>query len=144
MRLPEEQRLKQQLKLRTIDMKPYFLLLLLFLCGGALSCKPTNHISQPLQASPPPLPIPVDRTATLTWEAPTTNADGSPLLDLNSFKLYQFPPNQPTPITQLLAVTAKSCTLSDLQAGLHRFYITAIDKVGNESIKSNEVVKVIP
>ena len=87
-------------------------------------------------------------TATLTWDAPATRADGSPLnsaTDLQSYKLYygtsaqvysasiSLPNPGTTPVSYAL----------DLPQGTYYFAVTDIDQYGQESGYSTEVIKVL-
>ena len=85
-----------------------------------------------------------DTTATLTWEAPTTNADGSPLTDLAGYKVYQgtssgtYEVGAPIDVQNVLTYQAV-----DPPQGLHCFVVTAYDTSANESGYSNEGCKTI-
>ena len=91
------------------------------------------------------LPIPLG-SATVRWDAPTTNADGTPLLDLAGFVVYfgaasgsyddDLPVNDPN---------ATSALIVDLPGGQYFFSVSAVDSVGNESNLSDEVTfQVVP
>ncbi len=78
---------------------------------------------------------------TLAWDPPTTDATGAPLIDLASYRLYF---GQSTPISKdnstMVEVGAEpTFTLSNLQAGIYYFTVTALDSDGNESAMSGEV-----
>jgi len=78
--------------------------------------------------------------ATLSWDAPTTNADGTPLTDLGGYKVYCGTASRvygtPTDVGKVL--TYKVINLSE---GTKYFAVTAYDTSGNESCFSNEVSK---
>jgi hypothetical protein len=85
-------------------------------------------------------------SATLAWNAPTQNSDGSSLTDLAGFRVYY----GTTSGTYTEAVTisspyATSYTLSNL-AGDKTYYIVlkAYDTANNESAPSAEMKKAIP
>ena len=80
--------------------------------------------------------------ATLTWDAPTTNADGTPLTDLGGYKVYYgvAPRIYGTPTDVGKVLTYKVINLSE---GTKYFAVTAYDTSGNESCYSNEVSKTI-
>ena len=81
-------------------------------------------------------------TATaLTWTAPTTNEDGTELLDLAGYRVYILPSNTAHDVTQNPTdlVTQTTVRLDQLQPGLYTAYVTAVDHAGNESQPSNEV-----
>jgi hypothetical protein len=85
-------------------------------------------------------------TAAVSWEAPTTNEDGSALDgDLAGYKLYYA---TASPIDKINAPSINvgnttSYTLSGLNVGTYYFSATAYDTSGNESALSGEVSKVI-
>jgi len=77
-------------------------------------------------------PREIDRTATITWEAPTTNADGSPLADLAGYRLTHTAPDG-TVTTITVDAASTGAAAADLADGLHSWTVTAIDAAGNES-----------
>jgi hypothetical protein len=85
--------------------------------------------------------------ALVSWTAPTTNNDGTDLLDLAGFRLYV---SQTTPISTMnslrysLEPATTSYELSDLEPGQYYFAVSAIDALGNESSLSDEGTKLIP
>ena len=90
--------------------------------------------------------------AVLTWDYPTTNADGTPLTDLAGFKAYYGTAsgNYSTVIDAIFAtcVTTLPCststfTVTNLSETTYYFAVTAYDTAGNESDFSNEVSKTI-
>ena len=79
-----------------------------------------------------------------TWTAPTTNTDGSPLTDLNSYRIYYGTSSAPclgSSVTQIASPTSSpgpnqtvSLRLTGLTIGsLYNVAVTAVDAVGNES-----------
>lgn len=90
-----------------------------------------------------PAPVPSDHSVTLTWDPPTTNADGTPLTDLAGFRVHHG--TAPRSYSRSLDVgNVRTFTLSDLYPGMHYFSVTAYDLSRNESTFSNEVSKRIP
>jgi hypothetical protein len=86
-------------------------------------------------------------SATLTWEKPTTNQDGSPLTDLAGYQIYY---GQTTPVTtdnsQLILVLNPnqiSYVVANLAPGTYHFTVTAVNLQGSESTMANEVIKTI-
>lgn len=85
--------------------------------------------------------IPVG-SATVSWDIPTTNADGSALSDLAGFIVYYgtesgvYPRSEP-----VNDISANSVVIDDLPAGTWFFAVTAIDETGNESALSGEASK---
>lgn len=82
--------------------------------------------------------------AVLSWDSPTTNADGTPLTDLAGFKVYYGTVSRGyTSVSDVGKVT--SATITNLQPLVtYYFSVTAYDGSGNESAYSNEVSKKIP
>ena len=82
-------------------------------------------------------------TATLSWDAPTTNTDGTDLTDLAGYKIhYGTSPGTYDSVIDVAKVT--TYTVSDLTPAAYYFVVTAYDEEGNESDYSNEVSKTIP
>lgn len=83
-------------------------------------------------------------TASLSWEAPTLNADGTQLTDLASYKIYRDDNNNGT-FSLLAGVAVPTQTYSDttLTDGVFCYYVTAVDETGNESLPSNIACKTI-
>lgn len=87
--------------------------------------------------------ISVNGTMSLNWVAPTENADGSQLTDLNGYRVYygQSPRNY-TNNTDVDDPSATSASIA-LPPGDYYVAMTALDREGNESAYSNEVVKTV-
>ena len=80
----------------------------------------------------------------LTWEAPTTNEDGSALTDLSGYTIY-YGTNQNN-LNQIIDVSAAGVStyiINNLPAATYYFSITAKDNSNNESVQSNLASKVI-
>lgn len=86
--------------------------------------------------------------ATLTWEPPTTNSDGSDLTDLVGYRLYWgtssgaygLPQQITSPhCSSVAGTTTCAYTLSGLEAGTYYLALTAYNSGDYESILSNEV-----
>ena len=74
----------------------------------------------------------------LSWAAPTTNEDGSPLNDLAGYKLhYGTQPGQYTRVVTVGSFT--TAEIGDLGTGTYYLTVTAYDIYGNESDFSNEI-----
>jgi hypothetical protein len=85
-------------------------------------------------------------TATLSWNAPTTNADGSPLTDLAGYKVYygsvSIAYTQTVDVGMTGSPSAPSYVINNLADGnTYYFAVTAYDSSGNESGYSGEVSK---
>ena len=87
--------------------------------------------------------LPYQPKTTLTWTAPTTNIDGSPLTDLKSFKIYYsqisgvYTDAQSKDVGNVTTINIQQ-TFGQLK-GTYYFVATAIDDSLNESSFSNEV-----
>jgi hypothetical protein len=78
----------------------------------------------------------------LSWKAPTTNEDGTTLIDLAGFKLYYG--TQSGQYSQVIDVgNYNTAEIGDLGSGTYYLAITAYDTYGNESRFSNEIYHTI-
>ena len=76
---------------------------------------------------------------TLSWDAPTTNADGTPLTDLAGYKIY-YGTSSHAYSTAIDVGNVTKHMVSNLENGVvYYFAVTAYDTSGNESNFSNEV-----
>ncbi len=75
---------------------------------------------------------------TLSWDPPTTNADGTPLTDLAGYKIY-YGTESGNYTNHLDVGNVTTYTLTGLQPGTYYFAVTAYDTSNNESDFSNEV-----
>ncbi len=75
---------------------------------------------------------------TLTWDPPTTNADGTPLTDLAGYKVY-YGTSSGNYTTSIDVNNVTTYTVTGLQPGTYYFAVTAYDTSGNESDYSEEV-----
>jgi hypothetical protein len=104
----------------------------LFGCGGAVS---TTEV-------PPQYVAPAEGSATLTWVAPSTNEDGTPLTNLAGYKVYYG--STPGIFTSVDVGYANSYQVAGLTKGqTYYFAVTAYDTNGNESDYSTIVSKII-
>ncbi|MBI4585455.1 MAG: fibronectin type III domain-containing protein [Planctomycetes bacterium] len=134
------------------------LVLLVILGSGLTGCKGTGTSASAAAAGsgggpnpdpsptpdpgPTPDPAPVTGTASLSWSAPTQNADGSSLSDLNGYYVYYgTKPGIYTTQVDVGKVTAHD--VDQLTAGTYYFTVTAYDTSSNESDFSNEVSKAV-
>src|SRR3990170_4426720 len=79
-------------------------------------------------------------TATLSWDAPTTNTDDTDLTDLAGYKIY-YRTSPGTYDSVIDAAKVTTYTVSDLTPATYYFVVTAYDEEGNESDYSNVVSK---
>jgi hypothetical protein len=83
-------------------------------------------------------------SATVSWDAPTTNADGSSLDDLAGFRIHYGTTSNSYSFTQPVSDSmATSAVINDLEEGTYYFSVTAVDLSDNESAHSVEVSKEI-
>jgi hypothetical protein len=79
-------------------------------------------------------------TVTLSWEAPTENADGSALMDLKGYKVHYGPASKG--YQDVIQVTNPGLTtyvVQNLPTGTYYFAVTAYNASGKESSLSGEV-----
>lgn len=82
-------------------------------------------------------------SVTLAWDAPTTNADGTPLTDLGGYRIYHG--KQRGEYSVILDVgNVTRFTVTDLPAGPRHFAVKAYDISGNESGFSNVLSATLP
>lgn len=83
-------------------------------------------------------------SATVSWDVPVTNADGSLLTDLDSYRVhYGVAPGTYSRTAIVDDATATTAPINNLEAGTWYFVVTAVDLTGNESALSAEVSKVV-
>jgi hypothetical protein len=82
--------------------------------------------------------------ATLSWDAPTTRTDGSPLTNLAGFKLYYGTSSgNLSNVVQVSDPGARSWVIENLTVGTWFFAASAYDQSGMESTRSNVASKTI-
>ena len=74
----------------------------------------------------------------MTWDAPTTNVDGSQLVDLQTYKIY-WGPSSGNYTDSVVTDNVDTEFEINLEGGAHFFAVTAINSQGQESAYSNEV-----
>ena len=80
-------------------------------------------------------------TVSLSWKAPTTNTDGTPLTDLGGFKIHYGTASGN--YTATVVVGRATNYAFALPAGTYYFAVTTYDTTGLESGFSNEVTKTV-
>jgi len=83
-------------------------------------------------------------SVSLSWTPPTTNADGSALIDQAGYRVRYGTTSRIYP--NVITVTNSSISsyvIDNLPADTYYFVVTAFDYSGNESVYSNEVTKVV-
>ena len=101
-----------------------------------------NDATGPAAASTNAVPSASSNTgaATLSWEAPTSNTDGTPLTDLNGYRIYYG--SSATNLSQTVQITSvgmQTYVIDNLPAGTWYFAIMAVTSAGTESALSNIV-----
>jgi hypothetical protein len=81
-------------------------------------------------------------SAALTWDAPTTNVDGTPITALAGYKIY-YGTKSGVYTGVIDAGSSTSFAFNNLAPGTYYFVVTAYDSLGTESDYSNEASKVI-
>ena len=90
------------------------------------------------------LTVDVISPLSLSWVAPNENVDGSELTDLGGYRIYYG--TESRAYSDMLEVGDPSATNQTLNLSSGDYYIamTALDREGNESTYSNEVLKTSP
>lgn len=77
---------------------------------------------------------------TLSWQPPTQNADGTPLVDLKGYRVHYGAKSQTYSDTiQVANPGLTTYVVADLQSGKYYFAVTAYNSAGQESSFSPEV-----
>jgi hypothetical protein len=84
------------------------------------------------------------RTATVSWDAPTTNNNGTPLTDLAGYRIYYgSSPEELSHTVQISTVGLQTYVIDDLEAGTWYFAVRAVATNGTESTLSDIAAKTI-
>ena len=84
------------------------------------------------------------RTATLSWDAPTSNTNGSALTDLSGYRIYYgSSPEQLSERIQIGNVGLQTYVIDNLEPGTWYFAVMAVASNGGESALSDVVTKTI-
>jgi hypothetical protein len=76
---------------------------------------------------------------TLSWDAPTQNTDGSPLMGLEGYRIYYGATPQVTNVVDVNNPGLTTYVIENLTAGTYYFAVTAYNSAGVESSLSSEV-----
>jgi hypothetical protein len=119
-------------------------LLALAACSGSVQpveLAPPAAAPAPLPAPPAPAPLPF--AVTLSWRAPQTRVDGSPLRNLAGYRVrYGTSPGVYSTVLDVKPGAVTELTVSLLAPGQYWFVVTAVDANGLESGYSNEATAV--
>lgn len=89
---------------------------------------------------PPPPPAPSTFSVTLSWQAPTERADGTPLTDLAGFRIYYGTAREDLDtVIDLTNPGLSRYVVENLTAGTWYFAMTAYDQAGLQSSPSPTV-----
>ena len=84
------------------------------------------------------------RTATVSWDAPTTNNNGTPLTDLAGYRIYYGSSRENLSHTvKISTVGLQTYVIDDLEAGTWYFAVRAVASNGTESTLSDIAAKTI-
>jgi len=112
---------------------------LLAACGGDTSSTSTSSSGGSANNAPA-----TTLRADLSWEAPTTEADGvTPLVDLAGYKVYYRLDGQRYGSGIDVGNTTRYALNTQAVAGRYYFAVTAYDAEGNESDFSEEATKLV-
>jgi hypothetical protein len=113
--------------------------------GTISRATPSPASSHPVSGDPVSGGNPVtSRIATLSWEAPTSNTNGTPLTDLSGYRIYYGTnANELSDSVQITNVGIQTYVIENLQPGTWYFAIRAITSAGTESVLSDVVAKTI-
>lgn len=115
---------------------PAVLAFILAGCGGGSGSSPTSGTGSGSGLG--------SGNANLSWQAPTSNTNGTALTDLAGFRIYYG--TNSSSLTRVIDVSnpgAVSYVVTNLAAGTWYFAITAYTNTGQESAKSNVGSKTI-
>jgi hypothetical protein len=83
-------------------------------------------------------------SATLSWEAPTSNSNGSPLTDLAGYRIYYgSSPKQLSQTVHIKNVGLQTYVIENLEPGTWYFAVKSVATNGVESRLSDVVAKTI-
>jgi Fibronectin type III domain len=84
------------------------------------------------------------RSATLSWEAPTTNTNGTALTDLAGYRIYYgSSPEHLSHSQKISTIGLQTYVIEDLEPGTWYFAVMAVAANGAESKLSNVAIKTI-
>jgi hypothetical protein len=84
------------------------------------------------------------RTATISWEAPTTNTNGTPLTDLAGYRIYYgSSAGDLSHTVQISTVGLQTYVIDGLEPGTWYFAVMALASNGTESALSDVAIKTI-
>jgi hypothetical protein len=84
-------------------------------------------------------------SVTLTWQPPTNNADGTPLMDLSGYNIYVGTDSNSYDLREIRVDNPGLSTfvVENLEPGTYYFAATAFNSSGVESYFSEEIVRTV-
>jgi hypothetical protein len=79
------------------------------------------------------------KALTLSWEAPTQNTDGTPLLDLRGYRIYYGTTPQILNTVDVDNPGLTTYVIDNLTAGTYYFAVTSYNSAGVDSLRSSEI-----
>ena len=115
-------------------------------CGGGSSGPSASPDPTPAPPANPPGNPPGSNVANISWFAPSTRLDGSPLDNLTGYRVYYGTSylNLPRTRIEINNPSAVTWSVTGLSAGTWYFAVTAFDGNGYESSFSNIVSMTFP
>ncbi len=92
--------------------------------------------------TPTPTPPPITGSATLVWQAPTDNIDGTPITDLAGYRIHFGASTQE--LNQVIEVDGAASTsyvINSLASGTYYFAVSAYNAFGIEGALSDIAIK---
>ena len=80
----------------------------------------------------------------INWVAPSQNVDGTPLVDLHSYRIYYGDVSRAYSDTIDVVSPASTSHAFLLPSGDYFITMTALDADGNESAYANEILRTVP
>jgi hypothetical protein len=114
----------------------------IFFVGSLLGACHDNATTgaQPATSQAAPTSTPGSAQAlTLSWDAPTQNADGTPLLNLQGYRIHYGTTPQVPSVIDVDNPGLTAYVVENLGAGTYYFAVTAYNSMGVESSLSPEV-----
>lgn len=110
---------------------------------GTISRITRSSATSPV-TDPSPRPPVTSASATLSWDAPTTNTNGSALTDLSGYRIYYGPSaSELNETVQITNIGVQTYVIENLDPGTWYFAIRAVTSEGAESALSDIVAKTI-
>jgi hypothetical protein len=116
----------------------------LIVTGAVLGgCRDPGPVTAPATA-PAPTATGGMGSATLSWEAPTSNSNGTPLTDLAGYRIYYgSSPKHLSQTVHIKSVGLQTYVIENLESGTWYFAVKSVATNGVESKLSDVVAKTI-